>query len=269
MVKLEIQERDGFLIMEDFPENCIFNKVKTGCGATTIALTNDENYIIAVPTTELVINKCYLSSEIPTFQTVARSSLAYTAFFWIIGILFATIFFTKEYNTGTIKLSVAYGTKRTILYYTKAITILVVSLITYLIFVATFFVIEIIQSGYIPTASEVINLLGWALACGTVLLALESISIFLCVVIQNTGIVTGICCLYVFSGASVYLMLWSDMETVSIPLKFFVYGNPMYYWMNFSSCRTMGIIEHLPFYFIGCISLLIVGGLIMIRKEIK
>ena len=71
------------------------------------------------------------------------------------------------------------------------------------------------------------------------------------------------------SGASVYLMLWSDMETVSIPLKFFVYGNPMYYWMNFSSCRTMGIIEHLPFYFIGCISLLIVGGLIMIRKEIK
>lgn len=118
-------------------------------------------------------------------------------------------------------------------------------------------------------ASEVINLLGWALACGTVLLALESISIFLCVVIQNTGIVTGICCLYVFSGASVYLMLWSDMETVSIPLKIFVYGNPMYYWMNFSSCRTMGIIEHLPFYFIGCISLLIVGGLIMIRKEIK
>ena len=65
------------------------------------------------------------------------------------------------------------------------------------------------------------------------------------------------------------VMLWSDMETVSIPLKFFVYGNPMYYWMNFSSCRTMGIIEHLPFYFIGCISLLIVGGLIMIRKEIK
>ena len=64
-------------------------------------------------------------------------------------------------------------------------------------------------------------------------------------------------------------MLWSDMETVSIPLKFFVYGNPMYYWMNFSSCRTMGIIEHLPFYFIGCISLLIVGGLIMTRKEIK
>lgn len=60
-----------------------------------------------------------------------------------------------------------------------------------------------------------------------------------------------------------------EYQLVELPLKFFVYGNPMYYWMNFSSCRTMGIIEHLPFYFIGCISLLIVGGLIMIRKEIK
>lgn len=63
MLPLDIQERDGFLIMDDFPENCIFNKVKTGCGATTIALTNNENYIIVVPTTELVINKCYPSKD--------------------------------------------------------------------------------------------------------------------------------------------------------------------------------------------------------------
>lgn len=59
MIPFKIQERDGFLTMDDFPENCIFNKVKTGCGATTIALTNNENYIIAVPTKELVVNKCY------------------------------------------------------------------------------------------------------------------------------------------------------------------------------------------------------------------
>jgi uncharacterized Zn ribbon protein len=45
ITKLDIKEKDGFLIMDDFPTNCIFNKVKTGCGATTIALTNNENYI--------------------------------------------------------------------------------------------------------------------------------------------------------------------------------------------------------------------------------
>lgn len=63
MLPLNIQEENGFLIMEDFPENCIFNKVKTGCGATTIALTNNKNYIVAVPTTDLVINKCYPTKD--------------------------------------------------------------------------------------------------------------------------------------------------------------------------------------------------------------
>ncbi len=59
MIPFEISERDGFLVMEDFPENCIFLKVKTGCGGTTIVLENNENYVIAVPTTELITNKCY------------------------------------------------------------------------------------------------------------------------------------------------------------------------------------------------------------------
>ncbi len=65
------------------------------------------------------------------------------------------------------------------------------------------------------------------------------------------------------------VLVWSNMDAASIPLKIFVYGNPMYYWMNFCSCRTMGIIEHLPFYFMGGILLLIVGGIAMSKKEIK
>lgn len=55
--QIQIASKDGFLHMEDLPHNCIFNKVVTGCGATTIALMNSEDYIIAVPTTELIINK--------------------------------------------------------------------------------------------------------------------------------------------------------------------------------------------------------------------
>ena len=57
MEKLKIESNDGFLHLKDLPHNCIFNKVVTGCGATTIALQNAEDYVIAVPTTELIINK--------------------------------------------------------------------------------------------------------------------------------------------------------------------------------------------------------------------
>ena len=57
MEKLKINSNDGFLHLEDLPHNCIFNKVVTGCGGTTVVLQNAEDYVIAVPTTELIINK--------------------------------------------------------------------------------------------------------------------------------------------------------------------------------------------------------------------
>lgn len=43
---------DGLL-----PQNCVFNKVLTGCGGSYVALTSPEPYIIAVPTKALVRDK--------------------------------------------------------------------------------------------------------------------------------------------------------------------------------------------------------------------
>ena len=43
MSELKIESNNGFLQMEDLPQNCIFNKVVTGCGGTTIALFNNKN----------------------------------------------------------------------------------------------------------------------------------------------------------------------------------------------------------------------------------
>ena len=61
MSELKINSNNGFLQMEDLPQNCIFNKVVTGCGGTTIVLFNKRDYIIAVPTTELITNKTGLT----------------------------------------------------------------------------------------------------------------------------------------------------------------------------------------------------------------
>lgn len=61
MKTLKINSQNGYLSLTDLPYNCIFNKVITGCGGTTIALFNNENYVIAVPTTELITNKTGLN----------------------------------------------------------------------------------------------------------------------------------------------------------------------------------------------------------------
>ena len=57
MKTLKINSTNGKLNLTDLPYNCLFNKKITGCGGTTIALFNDENYVIVVPTTELIVNK--------------------------------------------------------------------------------------------------------------------------------------------------------------------------------------------------------------------
>lgn len=57
MKTLKINSTNGKLNLLDLPHNCLFNKKITGCGGTTIALFNDENYVIVVPTTELIVNK--------------------------------------------------------------------------------------------------------------------------------------------------------------------------------------------------------------------
>lgn len=44
-------------IRQDLPLDCLYNKVRVGCGGTTLALTNDKPYVIAVPYTALVDNK--------------------------------------------------------------------------------------------------------------------------------------------------------------------------------------------------------------------
>lgn len=43
--------------MDELPENMVINKVLTGCGATTLAIEQVRDTIIAVPYTALIINK--------------------------------------------------------------------------------------------------------------------------------------------------------------------------------------------------------------------
>ncbi len=57
MKTIKIDSKDGFLTINQLPKNCIFNKVICGCGGTTIAFRSNENYVICVPTVELITNK--------------------------------------------------------------------------------------------------------------------------------------------------------------------------------------------------------------------
>lgn len=56
---IHAEEKYTFLneFMTELPVNCLFDKGKTGCGGTTIAIENDKNTIIAVPYVNMIKNK--------------------------------------------------------------------------------------------------------------------------------------------------------------------------------------------------------------------
>lgn len=58
--KIKIEKNVKYLseIMEDLPHNAFIDKGVTACGGTTIVLTNDEPYVLAVHSIALLKNKC-------------------------------------------------------------------------------------------------------------------------------------------------------------------------------------------------------------------
>ena len=72
MITYKISVKDGYMVDSDLPHNCIFNKARTGCGGTSIALNNGENYVVAVPTTELIINKCSPMTDVLAYTETSH-----------------------------------------------------------------------------------------------------------------------------------------------------------------------------------------------------
>jgi hypothetical protein len=102
--------------MEDLPQNCIFNKVVTGCGGTTIALFNKINYVIAVPTTELITNKTGLREAGEATITSPDGTNTLTVFG-----LFGT--FTKVVQKELRNYIMKDGTKKVICTYDKVLQV--------------------------------------------------------------------------------------------------------------------------------------------------
>jgi hypothetical protein len=64
--------------MDDLPHNSYINKGITGCGGTTLAITNDENYVIAVHSTNIIINKSKQHKNLcPIYSETTNEDILY------------------------------------------------------------------------------------------------------------------------------------------------------------------------------------------------
>lgn len=207
----------------------------------------------------------------PQFWEIARSTMSSNFLVWINIIVFSVLFVAKEYDTGTIKLSVAYGTSKFKIYLSKLLISFLNLAVFYYSFMFLAFVFTVFQSHYSPSIENWMQMLQ-LISVNFAVLAVFMLSCFtISLLVRNTGAASALLCLFLFVEIIALAVLCPYLSTCATAIQLFVKISPMYYLMDVSGYYlTHGIFQEALWYCaVGIMILLPVSWLILRRQEIK
>lgn len=239
------------------------HKVQVMQIGTEDAIGNVIGFMLNTPLLPGVENAAYIQSY--------RTGLGYYCFFWIIAMMVAVLFYTREYTSRTIRLNVAYGMSSTKLYFSKIILIELIFGILYLVFVTIVFFQSSLFMHVSLTASEIGNFYKFAILSYLVLMVFMQTCIMISTLVKNIGISILIGCLFIFLAVITYPMYFDRMADAALPVKIFLYSNPMYYWLSISAYSFLDkmVIQSLLYFVFGSALTILVTCVVLSRQEIK
>ncbi len=204
----------------------------------------------------------------PQFNEIVKSVMSCNVFLWVFMLIFVVCFFNYDYNMGTIKLPVAYGISRNMIFLAKVIVIVLCFGILYILFSAITLLYTCIKVNYIPGMGEIFTYIGYTMLNYMVMVSFSMICIFVSICLKNTGIIATVICLFTLAGAIIYTGTWQQFH--STPLQYIIRLTPLYYWMNMGTLRLgYGIIHEILIYFCFGIFLIPVSAVLINRQELK
>ncbi|MDE7422682.1 MAG: ABC transporter permease [Lachnospiraceae bacterium] len=207
------------------------------------------------------------NSNIPKFSEIMQSCMSCNVFLWIIVLILTIQFFCYDYSVGTIKLPVAYGIDRIKVYFAKVIIIVLYSAVCYFLFGVATLCFTCFYTGYAPCIAEIIQFQGYVGLNFLVMVSFILLCLTVSIWLKNIGIITTVLCLFTLGGAVVYTGIWQDFHSHAI-LKYLIWLNPLYYWMNMGSFRLeYGLVNEIAGYFIFGLLFLLPVSVILVRKQ--
>ncbi len=205
--------------------------------------------------------------DMPEFSEIMQSCISCNVFLWIVALILTIQFFCYDYSAGTIKLPIAYGIDRVKVYFAKVIVIVLYNAVCYFLFNAITLCFTCIQIGYTPNITELIQYLSYIGLNFLVMISFIFLCITISICLKNTGIIATVMCLFTLGGAVIYTGIWQNFHSHAI-LKYFVWLNPLYYWMNMGTFRLQyGLINEIIVYFIFGLFFLLPLSVILVRKQ--
>jgi len=207
------------------------------------------------------------NSDTPTFREITQSCISCNVFLWVIILILTIQFFCYDYSVGTIKLPIAYGIDRIKVYLAKVITIIIYSATCYCLFNFATLLITCVHIGYKPCISEIIQYLGYVGLNFLVMISFMLLSLTVCICLKNIGIIATVMCLFTLGGAVIYTGIWQNFHSHML-LKYLVWLNPLYYWMNMGTFRLeYGLINEIICYFLFSLLILLPVSIVLIKKQ--
>ncbi len=205
--------------------------------------------------------------DTPKFSEIMQSCISCNVFLWIVTLILTIQFFCYDYSAGTIKLPVAYGIDRVKVYFAKTIVIVLYNAVCYFIFNTITLLFTCLQTGYLPDTTELAQYLSYVGLNFLVLVSFILLCITICICLKNIGIIATVMCLFTLGGAVIYTGIWQNFHSHAI-LKYLVWLNPLYYWMNMGTFRLeYGLINEIIIYFIFSLLFLLPLSVILVRKQ--
>ena len=201
------------------------------------------------------------------FSEIMQSCISCNAFLWIVVLILTTQFFCYDYSAGTIKLPIAYGIDRIKVFFAKVIVIVLYNAVCYFLFNAITLLFTCLQIGYMLKITELIQYLGYTGLNFLVMISFILLCLTMCICLKNIGIIATVMCLFTLGGAVIYTGIWQNFHSHTI-LKYLVWLNPLYYWMNMGAFRLeYGLINEIIVYFVFGLLFLLPLSVILVRKQ--
>lgn len=206
----------------------------------------------------------------PQFNEILQSAMSGNVFVWIFILILVIQFFNYDYNSGTVKLPIAYGVNRIKIFLAKFLTIVVYTGVLYGLFSVVTFIYTCVYADYAPKSSEILEYLGYVGVNYLVMISFILLCLIVSICLRNIGIISVVMCLFTLGGAILYTGIWQRFHSYTV-LRYFIMLNPLYYWMNVGTLRLdYGILNEMVVYFVfGLFVLLPISIVLIRRQEIK
>lgn len=248
----------------------LFAKMAYGSGGYYMGFVTGN--VHEVPVVQGFLGFIYVNKAKPMTWEIIYSCNALTSLLWIALMALTVQFYLKEYQYGTIKLSIAYGCNKTILFFSKLIVILIYFGILYYGFNigALFFLSHAL--GVSVTGTAIINLLGLASLNLLVFVVLTIAIMLFCTLVKNSVVVSIVTVGFMFSMIFMLIsVLSSGSQTMPLIINMIFHLNPMYYLWRASGYWSSSniVLEIVLFFIIGTLILSEASYLLLKNQELK